>query len=231
MATYRIYALQDPETGDTRYVGITRQELKARLYSHLSEARRQIGNSHRENWIRSLQARDLAPLITLLEETDDPEREGYWITHYRDKGAKLVNGLALCEGLNEHDEAAKRKIAEANRKRWEDPEHRNRVIAALTGRKKSPEHIEKVRQFHLGKQWALGRKHTKEEIARMSASQKGKPRPPDSIEKMKATRARPEVAQAHREACARRSSNPEYRAKLSAAAKKRFQKPEATEAD
>ncbi len=50
----------------------------------------------------------------------------------------------------------------------------------MTGRKKSPEHVEKVRQFHIGKQWGLGYKKTPEQIERSAAGNRGKKRSPET---------------------------------------------------
>ena len=211
---YKVYALCEPGTEEVRYVGITKQTLKARLNSHVGEARREIGTSHRERWVRKLLAQGLKPAVMLLEETNDPEREGYWITTCREIGFQLVNGLALCEGLNEHDEEARRKIAEASRRMWADPEKKaeigRKITEANTGRKLSPEQCQKIGDSKRGKKYNLGRKWSDETRRKFSESRLGKP----------GKKKTPEQAAKHKEMCAKRSADPSYRVKLSEARKK-----------
>lgn len=230
MDIYKIYALCEPDSEEVRYVGATKQRPRARLKQHLKEADREVGTSPKEIWLRELIARGLEPSVLLLEETEDSEREGYWISFCREIGFSILNELTLYEGLNFHSEEAKQKIAEASRRLWKEPWYRELMVKSNTGRKKSPEEIEKIRQFHLGKQWALGRKATEEERRAMSERQKGKPKSQESVEKIKAIRAQPEMIEKHRRACQARSSDPEYRHKLSEANKRRFEDPERLQA-
>jgi GIY-YIG catalytic domain len=118
---FQIYTLSDPRTGDIRYVGITRQELKKRLCRHLSAARKQTPY-YVSAWIHQLLEQELRPVISLIETTDDPDRERYWIQHYRSLGARLTNLSEGCEGQigMERSEETRQKIRQAGEKRYLD---------------------------------------------------------------------------------------------------------------
>lgn len=91
MKTY-IYGLIDPETNEMRYVGKSNNP-KVRYQSHLTDKK---SNPHKTSWIKSLSNRGLKPKLVILEETTQDkweERERYWIKHYQDEGAPLVNIL------------------------------------------------------------------------------------------------------------------------------------------
>jgi hypothetical protein len=90
-----VYSLSDPRDGRVRYVGITNYGLSHRLHGHLTEARRAKSNSHRINWLRSLLASGVRPVIEMIESCPRlfwQERERYWIKTMRDAGHDLVNG-------------------------------------------------------------------------------------------------------------------------------------------
>lgn len=227
MPTYRIYLLQDPDSHEARYVGITRQPLAQRLYQHLREARRQSGDSHRERWLRKVLATNQRPNIALIEETEDPTRERFWILHHRAAGDPLTNCSDGCDGLNRltekeraaliesgcylrHGEEARQKIAEASRRMWADPEKRReigrKITEATTGRKLSEEHCRKIGD----------RKRIHGRYA------KGVPKPDSKPQSRKKT---PEQLERHLEMCRKRSADPEYRRKLSESRKKTLKDP------
>lgn len=87
-----IYALTDPRTGDTRYVGKAKNP-KARLVQHRQA---KDGNRHKCNWLRQLAGAGLQPGLVVLEETTADrwvEREAYWIAQGRARGWPLTNIL------------------------------------------------------------------------------------------------------------------------------------------
>lgn len=91
VTTY-IYGLIDPETGEMRYVGKS-DNPKVRYQYHLADKNT---NPHKTAWISGLSKRGLKPKLVIVEETNQKqweERERYWIKHYRDAGAPLVNIL------------------------------------------------------------------------------------------------------------------------------------------
>lgn len=85
-----IYVLKCPE-GNIRYVGKT-NNIKKRISSHISEAKKGKGRRYVLNWIQSLLVLDLKPLIEVIEECSSgnwQERERYWVEYYR----KLIPNL------------------------------------------------------------------------------------------------------------------------------------------
>lgn len=82
----KIYGLTDPRTGEVRYVGQTKNELRKRLRAHIGEA---VAHKpvcvHKNNWIRSLLSLGLEPQIVLLEEVQEEqvnEAEVKWIASF-----------------------------------------------------------------------------------------------------------------------------------------------------
>jgi NUMOD3 motif len=87
-----IYALCDPQSGEVRYVGQTR-DMVARLCKHMRDVRYSPpGSRHVLDWIRSLAP--VEPDVVILE-TDPPgglnEAEKAWIATLRLYGCRLTN--------------------------------------------------------------------------------------------------------------------------------------------
>jgi len=75
-----IYKLEDPETKELMYIGITNGTIYQRLADHIHEGyHRKRTFSHKGTWITRLFDRGLIPIISVIEETDDSLREKYWI--------------------------------------------------------------------------------------------------------------------------------------------------------
>lgn len=88
-----IYSLNDPDTLQIRYIGKT-GNLKKRLYSHITEAKRSKGRRYVLNWINSLLSSNKKPIINIIEECNDSnwqERERYWVSYYREIIPNLCN--------------------------------------------------------------------------------------------------------------------------------------------
>jgi hypothetical protein len=85
-----IYALVDPRTDDTRYIGKTRRP-ESRLRAHCSNKH----HVHSSRWVQSLLREGVKPKMVILEgglsEEEWPEREQYWIAYYRSHGVNLTN--------------------------------------------------------------------------------------------------------------------------------------------
>ena len=89
---YTIYKLTDPISNEVRYIGLTFNDLKQRLKSHLSDS----GKTHKCNWIRKLKSQGLKPIIESVEENiasyeECCLREIYYISYYRNIGCNLTN--------------------------------------------------------------------------------------------------------------------------------------------
>jgi hypothetical protein len=120
------------------------------MQGHLDGANRG-GNTYKDRWIRSMLNKGLLPTITLLGiyEGNGSKEEISWIKRFRDGGVKLTNGTDGGDG-GILTKASCRKISKA-----------------LTGRKHTPEQIEKQRKA------ITGRHHTLEARARMKEGKKG----------------------------------------------------------
>lgn len=89
---YIIYKLIDPNTNQIRYIGLTFNDLKQRLKSHLSEP----GKSHKIYWINKLKRQGLKPIIESIEGEISTyeiacEREIYYIDYFKSIGCDLTN--------------------------------------------------------------------------------------------------------------------------------------------
>ena len=88
---YNVYRLIDPRNNDVYYVGIT-NDLERRYKEHIACS----GTNLRKNTrtIEILQ-QGLRPLIEVIEPATGlqaaKQREGYWISHYRETGKPLTN--------------------------------------------------------------------------------------------------------------------------------------------
>jgi GIY-YIG catalytic domain len=88
-----IYALTDPESDEVRYIGRTRH-LMRRYARHLLKRR---GAPDKVRWLQELEQKRRLPGVVVLEEVapeDVEARERWWIAHYRQRGAQLLNRKA-----------------------------------------------------------------------------------------------------------------------------------------
>lgn len=92
MDTSKIYTLNDPRTGDVRYVGRTVQPLWLRLRQHIHKSTRK--NYKCAVWIRELTENGLRPDIVAIEEvpvSESPIHEKFWTIKFFSEGADLLN--------------------------------------------------------------------------------------------------------------------------------------------
>lgn len=158
MKTTFIYGLNDPETGECRYVGKSNNPKKRR-WDHVSSN----ANYHSVNWIKSLKARGLKPLLEILQEVpfDDWKIwERVWIKASRLIGMKLTNHTDGGDGLCNPTPETRKKLAKFGK------DH-----------------------HAFGKPgFMLGKKHKPEALAKMSVARKGKKQTPEWIENARITR-------------------------------------------
>lgn len=179
--TWEIYSLEDPRTGEIRYVGVTFR-VKARLREHMSRAVRG-GRTHRDCWLRSLIAAGLRPTCAILEQGCDdrwPERERFWIaahklmlTNHTDGGEGTPGYVptpelrakwsAMRSGVpypptrrsamlgRRHTAEARAKIRLAGTGRVMPASMKAAVSAARKGKQLTAEHREKLAVAHRGK--------------------------------------------------------------------------------
>ena len=194
-----IYTLEDPRTGQVRYVGKTGGDLMGRLKGHLEDR----SETHKIHWIRQLAAIGLKPTIDVIETMFNPseiewqEAERFWISSLRFCGCKLTNLAAGGEG-GSHCLESREKMSAWQRGRKLTPQHIENMRIASTGRK----HSDEVK-FKIGKGWRgkkmpaamveklrqsnLGRKHTEETRMKDSLAGIGRKRTREDIEKQVAS--------------------------------------------
>lgn len=157
----KIYALSDPRTDEIRYVGWTKHTIGKRIVAHVEEAKRleagKARRTHKNRWVLSLVRRGLRPVGELLEETNDPDEAGRrWIRRMREEGARLTNATPGGKG--------------SYGARWKlTTEQRRAISERETGRKKSPDEVEKMRARARGNKNWLGRKHGEETKTKLRA--------------------------------------------------------------
>jgi len=115
---YTIYKLIDPISYETRYIGLTFNDLKQRLKSHCSEK----SKSHKSNWIQQLKSKGLKPIIESIEDNistydDCCEREIYWIEKYKSEGYRLTNMASGGNKNKKMSEETRQRMSESHIKR------------------------------------------------------------------------------------------------------------------
>jgi hypothetical protein len=168
---FEIYTLNDPQTLQARYVGVTHQGGKVRLRRHLNAAKR--GRTYCANWIRSLVRLGLRPFYRVIEYGQGggwAERERFWIVEYR--------GFCDLTNLTEGGEGALGHVP--------TKETRAKMSASQKGRSPSLETRAKLSAASKGNTTFLGRTHSVEARAKMSAAKLGKRASPETRAKMSA---------------------------------------------
>lgn len=90
-----IYALIDPDTGETRYVGkatIPESRLQGHVFTSCTPWVQE--NVEKGAWIRELAGRGKVPITKILETVTEENwqaRECYWIAHCKSSGNRLTN--------------------------------------------------------------------------------------------------------------------------------------------
>ena len=90
-----IYRMDDPITYKIRYIGKT-VNMKQRMYAHINASLHQNkSNSAKDAWIQFLHNNGLEPMFQVVENVENTQliriRETYWIRHYKNRGANLLN--------------------------------------------------------------------------------------------------------------------------------------------
>jgi hypothetical protein len=185
---WTVYALRDPATGKVRYIGWTSKSLGSRLACHIHEASTEIGvHTHKVRWIRTLISCGARPLIEALESgTGDTwsEAERKWIASFRAQGVDLTNGSDGGEGNLGYNASA---------------ETRAKLSIANKGRKLNLTPEQRAKRSAFSKAINTGRKMPREAVERRAAKQRGKPRPPEVIEKWHAAIKGRKLSQQERE--------------------------------
>lgn len=113
----KIYVLIDPRTNEYRYIGKTVVSLKERLRGHFSQSMRTKKPGHKENWIRGLLAKNVKPVIKVIEvcsEENWQDRERYWIAFGKKEGWPITNLSPGGDGWHgpRHNDEFKKELSE-----------------------------------------------------------------------------------------------------------------------
>lgn len=139
-----VYTLHNPKTREVRYVGVT-YNTKKRLFEHFGRPR---SRSHLSNWIQSILARGLRPVMKIVERIekgkDWQRRERWWISYGKSQGWRLVNATKGGEGTPgfKHSQQSisimrqiardrKDQMASIAKNLWKNPKYRKKVIRAV----------------------------------------------------------------------------------------------------
>lgn len=118
---YSIYKLIDPITNDVRYIGVTTNSLKNRLYQHKYNSKKL--KTHSAKWINSLLKKDFSPIIELIEICDEnnwEEKEKYWISYYDNLTNHHIGGKGVIlnrtkESINSTSNSKKISLIQINK--------------------------------------------------------------------------------------------------------------------
>lgn len=155
-----IYALIDPKNDEVRYIGKANNPKK-RLNQHLLISKNK--KTHRDNWLQSLLAADLKPILVILEECQDnwAEREQYYINNHHNLTNHTIGGEGTI-GFK-HSEETLKKFSEQRKGKKQTP----RQYIANCNRVVSDETREKQKLANKGHS-----RHTPEQIAAIKKSNK-----------------------------------------------------------
>lgn len=175
MATVFIYALNDPVTGRTRYIGKAKDPY-FRYEEHLDN--NPWEKTHKANWIRLLLNSGKTPTLEVLDEVLEQEWQ-FWekeyIRLYRLLGFSLVNGTDGGDGVTGLRSLSSRIKMSISKTGNKNPNF---------GKPRPLEVIEKIRLSNLGK------KRSEETCKKCSAWQLGKKISSETREKMRQAQGR-----------------------------------------
>jgi group I intron endonuclease len=160
MSQFLVYVLEDPITGQFRYVGLSTRGMK-RPEDHLRAVRKNE-HTHRANWLRSVKAQGFQPVIHIMgcydNEDDVNDAEVFWIAHLRFSGCSLTNHTSGGGARYRLDEITKQKIS-----------------VSRTGYKHSDETRQLMSKSRMGESNPhFGKKHSAETLAEMSVRRAGR---------------------------------------------------------
>lgn len=140
-----LYTLNEPDTGEIRYVGKS-EDVNKRLKEHIRKSKR--NKTHKDNWIQSLLNQNKSPILEIYKvvpESSWGECEQKLISELREKGLNLTNIANGGEGGN-LGSIVNKKISESK-----------------LGFKHSQETKDKISKFRLG---VTHSKETKDKMSR-----------------------------------------------------------------
>jgi hypothetical protein len=152
MIKYTIYKLIDPVTNEIRYIGLTFNNLKQRLKSHINENVK----SHKCQWIKKLKSEGLKPLIESVENSistyeEACEREIFYIEYYKNIGCDLTNHATGGNKNKKMDDETRKRMSDAQKERYKtyklvfSEESKQKISESTKKRMQDPKEIEKLK--------------------------------------------------------------------------------------
>ena len=149
---YNIYKLIDPNTMETRYIGLTFNTLKQRLKSYFNEN----SKSHKCYWVKKLKSSGLKPIIELIEGNvssyeEACEKEIYYINYYKNTGHDLTNSASGGNKNKKMSDETRKKMSESHKERYKKykviltDETKKKISESTKLRMQNPEEIEKLK--------------------------------------------------------------------------------------
>ncbi len=149
MNTVFIYGLNDPRTGECRYLGKTTRP-QFRVAEHLSQAQRR--RARKDCWLRGLISSGLRPRLEIIDEVPELEWE-FWEREYirvfRMIGVRLTNSSGGGESPTGLTEDSRRRMREAAKARTFSDETRAKMRASHLGQvahNRGKKHSEETRR-------------------------------------------------------------------------------------
>jgi hypothetical protein len=151
-----IYSLNDPGTGEVRYIGQTVRKPDARLKLHVKAVKNGADNRV-YRWMRTLPSPPQINVICTVPENELNDAEIRWIAFARAVGARLTNMTDGGGGVlgYKHSAESLARIGEGNRGKVISQAQRDQISKTLTGKTKgtklTKEHKDKIAASHTGK--------------------------------------------------------------------------------
>lgn len=128
-----IYALYDPSTNDTRYIGKSNRP-RGRYYQHMNIKNKR--RSYKISWIKSLLNENKKPYYYIIDEVPVVEWEyweQYWIEQFKQWGFNLTNLTEGGQGGNgyKHTEKTKKKLSKSHLGKTLTEEHKKKISDAI----------------------------------------------------------------------------------------------------
>jgi len=156
-----LYTLNDPTTGEVRYVGKSDTPYK-RFTQHLSKSKK--NNTYKNNWISSLINEGKKPILQIIDVVETSQWgfwESYWISLFKTWGFKLTNLTNGGDGGNFGTEVNK-KISEKLKGRVYSEETIKRMRLGAQKRRLTKEGRKRLSKHRMGEKNSMyGKKQSK----------------------------------------------------------------------
>jgi predicted GIY-YIG superfamily endonuclease len=136
MKQHIIYGLIDPNTHELRYIGYTSNQIRRYNRHHCASDLK--SKTYKNNWIKSLLAKDQKAEMYIIEKYETaeklPQAEIGLIEYYKSIGCNLTNATKGGDGgYHQMSEETKIKIGLASKGRKYSDEHKKKLSLSMKG--------------------------------------------------------------------------------------------------